>query len=268
MGREVKRVSLNFTWPLRKVWRGYLYDGPTAKRCTACDGTGYNSATKQLSDDWYDSDNFGVTWTYNYNVGRDGRPATRPPWQVRGSTKRWMHDITDHEVRALAFAGRLHDFGQQWDPEKNVYVLTRGLPTADEVNEWSHHFFGHDAINRHICVEARARRLGVYGLCRVCKGKTRLPRKAKKYEKKWQRTEPPAGPGWQVWETVSEGSPVTPVFASADALVAHLVEHDDYSVEAAVRFVRDDGWVPSLIMTGGLLYRDIESAGILSQPET
>ena len=29
-----------------------------------------------------------------------------------------------------------------------------------------------------------------------------------------ERREPPIGDGWQVWETVSEGSPVTPVFAT------------------------------------------------------
>ena len=35
----------------------------------------------------------------------------------------------------------------------------------------------------------------------------------------------PVGEGWQVWETVSGGSPVTPVFASAEELIDYLVEN-------------------------------------------
>jgi len=43
----------------------------------------------------------------------------------------------------------------------------------------------------------------------------------------WKPTEPPAGPGWQLWETVTEGSPITPVFATQEGLVQHLVDHGD-----------------------------------------
>jgi hypothetical protein len=31
----------------------------------------------------------------------------------------------------------------------------------------------------------------------------------------WRPTDPPEGEGWQLWETTSEGSPVSPVFGSA-----------------------------------------------------
>jgi len=34
--------------------------------------------------------------------------------------------------------------------------------------------------------------------------------------------DPPSGEGWQVWEKVSEGSPVTPVFPTAEALAKYL----------------------------------------------
>ena len=34
----------------------------------------------------------------------------------------------------------------------------------------------------------------------------------------WEPTDPPTGDGWQLWETTSEGSPSSPVFATAEAL--------------------------------------------------
>lgn len=45
--------------------------------------------------------------------------------------------------------------------------------------------------------------------CKLCDGEmyVRTP-----------RTEPPQGNGWQLWETTSEGSPASPVFATLDEL--------------------------------------------------
>lgn len=40
----------------------------------------------------------------------------------------------------------------------------------------------------------------------------------------WTPTEPPSGVGWQMWETVSEGSPISPVFATAEQLASWLAE--------------------------------------------
>ena len=63
--------------------------------------------------------------------------------------------------------------------------------------------------------------------------------------------DPPAGEGWQVWENVSEGSPVSPVFATKEALIEHLTIFgtDRYSgrplsQKAAENFV-GQGWAPS-----------------------
>jgi hypothetical protein len=64
-------------------------------------------------------------------------------------------------------------------------------------------------------------------------------------------------PTWyQVYETVSEGTPVTPPFATKEELVNYLVEHGDFwdqrrrhggwSRDNAERFV-NIGWAPSLV---------------------
>ena len=42
MGRTVKRVPLDFGWPLRETWPGYLTPNwLTENDCDTCDGTGY-----------------------------------------------------------------------------------------------------------------------------------------------------------------------------------------------------------------------------------
>jgi hypothetical protein len=186
----------------------------------------------------------GGRWAYEYNVAPDGSPASRPPWRIVGDCRKWCDNITQDEVQALIDAGRLWDFTrvplneqQMEDVKKKVAMGSNNwlpydngrIPTADEVNAFQHQggFGGHDCINRHILIEARAKRLGVWGKCEVCRGKgeRKQPRKQKKAYKKWQEYEPPTGKGFQLWETVSEGSPISPVFASAEELAEWCEEN-------------------------------------------
>ncbi|MEK7766309.1 MAG: hypothetical protein AAB368_08730 [bacterium] len=71
------------------------------------------------------------------------------------------------------------------------------------------------------------------------------------------RPEWPAGAAtaYQVYETVSEGTPVSPVFSSLAELEAWLVTQG-YSSEAARAFA-EGGWAPSAVIAGGVMYRDI-----------
>jgi len=41
MGREVKRVALDFNWPLDKTWEGFL--NPHYQECVVCNGRGSTS---------------------------------------------------------------------------------------------------------------------------------------------------------------------------------------------------------------------------------
>ncbi|MDQ5938848.1 MAG: hypothetical protein QG642_538 [Patescibacteria group bacterium] len=226
--RTLKRVPLDFRWPMDKVWKGYI--NPTSVReCPRCAGAGYNLATKQIADDFYDHDGFGNRWIYAYGLDPDGNPAIRPPWLILGECRAWRNKITQDEVNALVAAGRLTNFThtyttEGWQPREDGHI-----PTADEVNaqERLGGLNDHDCINRHILIEARAKRLGVWGLCRRCHGhgEDKLPRKLKKAYKKWREYEPPTGSGYQLWETCSEGSPISPVFASAEELAVWCTDH-------------------------------------------
>lgn len=210
MGRKLMRVPLDFSWPRNMVWKGYLnpYHSQT---CKACDGSGLNPATKKLSDDWY---------THLRTDGKEG----------------WGKHLEQEDVQALIDADRLWDFtrvprtpeqveivrqkiaagGNSWLPESNGFV-----PTAEEVNAWNREHFGHDACNRWICVEARAKRLGIYGNCAYCEdGEIWATEEIRKLHDAWTDFDPPVGDGYQLWETTSEGSPVSPVFSSLEELCA------------------------------------------------
>ena len=209
MSRELKRVSINFDWPLNIIWKGYL-NPYNPINCKLCEGSGYNPKTKKLSDDWY---------TYLRKDGEEG----------------WGNHLEQEDVQALIDAGRLWDFtrvpinkeqkkivkekikngGNSWLPFNNGYI-----PTAKEVNEWARKGFGHDSSNRWICVEARAKRLGFYGLCKLCKGEGFYwcDDKYEELSNEWESIEPPNGEGYQLWENCSEGSPVSPVFKTLKKL--------------------------------------------------
>ena len=203
MGREIKRVPENFNWPVGKVWEGSLMPKELhSVPCNHCSQTGYNPETQKIYEDFYDSNNFGITWTYQYNVDPQGNPATRPPWRILGKSKRWCNDISQDEVQALVDKNRLMDLTHTWTQE-NGWVRREDnyIPTAKEVNEWSQHGMGHDGINSSILVEFRATKMGVYGLCSYCEGEgiTYRDEAHKKAANDWESTEPPTGSWWQVW---------------------------------------------------------------------
>lgn len=74
----------------------------------------------------------------------------------------------------------------------------------------------------------------------------------------------------QVWETVSEGTPVTPPFATREELIEYLVKNGDrwdqrrgnggYSREQATAFVTA-GWAPSMVISGNRM-----ATGIAADP--
>ena len=93
--------------------------------------------------------------------------------------------------------------------------------------------------------------------CPVCLGHGVHPDTQEAYEA-WKPTAPPTGEGWQLWETTSEGSPITPVFATPEDLARHCADDgvssfgsctQDYDTWLA--FAMGPGWAPSAIVTEG-----------------
>jgi hypothetical protein len=71
---------------------------------------------------------------------------------------------------------------------------------------------------------------------------------------------------YQMYETVSEGTPVSPVFATLDELAVWLVGQG-YSPQASREFCRT-GWAPSMVMAPGMGLKDgITAGGIFAAKE-
>lgn len=279
MGREVRRVPLDFDWPLNKVWEGFVNPAYAERRkCPTCDGDSHSPAGRLLNDLWY----FRL---YSKRVDREivEGLARKPrlPLALLTFAARivtggvpWRDALEQRDVDALLRADRLWDFTRRplndeqraachpngWTNEHNGYH-----PTAEEVNAWSRHGFGHDSINAWICRRERAKLYGVGLACRACRGTGHVPDAAlARRIRAWRETPVPEGDGWQVWETASEGSPVTPVFATPEALAHHMANVGIWDhrtpYDAALRWITGPGHAMSAVMIGGQLVDPIVAA--------
>jgi len=201
----------------------------------------------------------------------------------------WSHHLSQADVDALVTAGRLMEFTRRprnadqaaqlaaqvtpqnphpyWLDSPNGYV-----PTAAEVNEWSLSGLAHDSINAWVCIKARCERLALSATCPDCDGSGEIwpdyahsvslhpdPDPAVYLSSQtaadaWTEIDPPSGPAYQLWETVSEGSPISPAFETPGALAAHLATFDvwgsaDTDYATWLRFILDPGWAPSGVST-------------------
>lgn len=286
MGREVKRVPLDFYWPLKKVWRGFLtpdelHEDECPEQCH-----GYSWQYRSLKSLWYGDGDFtpamtgSKPWTIEtpavrlmaerhveqapdfYGFGE--RAVIRDAQRLANLfNRRWMHHLTQTDVDVLLAEDCLRDLTHQWTRE-NGWKPREGMerPTAALVNEWSLTGFGHSSSNTWYVIKARCERYGMPTDCSVCDGHGGLevyPGQREDREK-WEPTEPPTGEGYQLWETVSEGSPISPVFSDPEGLArwmsspryvwgATKSDSDRPSYEGALNWITDGGWAPSFIAT-------------------
>lgn len=223
MGRELRRVPLDFDWPLKQVWKGYRtppeYQFPT---CPDCDGEGYGPEARAVANTFY-----------AHRIG--GHSADDLAW----------HDkLGQAEVDYLVEKGRLRVWrGGEWHTEP------RTAAEVNEINRRTVGLDGHDAINRMLLVEFRCKVLGIEEKCPTCGGHGSVATdEQREAADAHQWTEPPTGEGYQLWETTSEGSPISPVFDTLDALCNYAADHcttfGDARVSASQwRSMLDEGFV-------------------------
>lgn len=285
MGREIKRVALDFNWKLSKTWQGYLnpHHKPCPENLKTCFG-GYTAAAK-----WLDAlvrfistmgeeanvspervEQFktrGRTYPHPYLTGFAQAPTLDTPPEIYEKA-----NATEHAWERRQVFEEYH----RTHPTEVLPLNTRDL--AEFVNglmeEKPRGVFSHYE-GAYKLQEKLLKLAGVYredwGVCPVCKGDSIHPDAVKAYEE-WTATEPPEGEGWQMWETVSEGSPITPVFATKEGLVEHLCSTTGYAAtdwgrgktyqrKDAEAFV-NSGWAPTALMANGKMYDAVESAGL------
>jgi hypothetical protein len=297
MGRELHRVPLDFDWPLNKPWKGYVNPRYTAQECTSCAGSGYSPEAARLHEMWYGhapfkpEDNGSVPFTETSPEVRDfaeRNVANAPEYYGTGETRiraeairlcdlfnsQWSHHLNKEDVAALVDAGRLMDLTHTWTKGEGwVKKSPAYMPTPEEVNSWSIPGMGHDSINAWVCLKARCERMGVAYTCADCDGEGDIwPSKAdeERYES-WERENPPSGDGYQIWETVSEGSPISPVFSTATDLARHMATtkwgaDDGTPFEVWMKFIEGPGWAPSMVGSEGRLMNGV--TGVVEMEST
>lgn len=185
--RVVKRVPMDFDAPLNKVWSGY--QSPDWRPCP--------------SDDCDNGSKLAASWLEKlaHLILMLGEPRDDRPLHP------WLAELPLRPDQA---------------PKANAAELTGGLAGRPPRTP-----FGHDAIDRWHATKTIIKAAGLpedWGTCPVCKGHAIHPDDIEASEA-WEPTEPPEGPGWQLWETTTEGSPQTPVFAFAADLAAFCEVH-------------------------------------------
>ncbi len=211
MGREVKRVPLDFEHPLKETWPGFL--NPHYRECPDCEN-GYTVAGKAL-DDFVNS----LMW----------------------------NRMNDLEMRALTVGLAGRDLGGH-----------------------------HDSIDSYSASKAIVKAAGLdekWGICKRCDGNACHPDAQVAWEA-WEPTGPPTGEGWQMWETTSEGSPISPVCKSPEVLALWLEENnastfgrDTATYDQWLNMIRS-GWAPSAIFTPGVgLQSGVAATPLVSESE-
>ncbi|MDY6958003.1 MAG: hypothetical protein SVK08_02485 [Halobacteriota archaeon] len=210
MGREVKRVPMDFDWPLEQVWDGYVNDKYVA--CPECMGRGFEEAYERLMD---------AVDVLRVSANDAFRSKDDEPIDVNPRT------------------------GRRVTPEKTIIDLVRGL-----VGEEPMYF----SMSRYLMGQKIIEASGLdpkWGTCKRCNGDGIHPGHKDEY-KAWRPTEPPKGIGYQIWETVSEGSPISPVFENPEDLAKYMVENDQG--RRVILFICRYGWVHKN-RSGGYVWR-------------
>jgi hypothetical protein len=269
MGREVKRVPLDFDAPLREVWEGFVR--PDSHTFPPCEDCSYEELPSFMSVAFPTPPSGTGLTREAYAVSQ-----TFYPHMIGGPMAdrlAWCDKLGQAEVDMLVEERRIgfhtlwdrEELPEPWEMDEGHPIRYRFVrndnpnPTAAEVNEANRgrRGFGdgvHDALNHHLLVRFRCKQLGIEVQCKTCDGNGDIAAAEQREEvESWEGAEPPEGEGWQLWETTSEGSPISPVFAEAESLAQWMSENpcgfagSAISLDAARSFVNGPGWAPSMM---------------------
>lgn len=279
MGREIKRVPVDFRWPLNKVWGGFI--NPNHKPCPEENKTCFRGMS--AAGMWFDAIVRFLTMVGEN--GAENQPGHSEAERARGClfphpylTEFPQAPTTGYATEVVKNADAMfpEEFQRQmkWqyiqrnspikviEPDAGCAEMIRALAGFDKPLQGG--LFGTYNGLQSAFYKRFQRMMKLpkgWDQCSVCKGENIHPDAKEAYDA-WKETPIPTGEGWQMWETVSEGSPVTPVFPTAEGLVEHLVSEMGHTRKAAEAFCVDGGWVPSMMIVGNQMTSNVEIAGL------
>jgi len=229
MGRTLKRVPMDFDWPWHRVWKGYInpYKGVDCPYCYDKDERYSNGLTKEATE--YQNRWYGFKCDENYiphpyRTGCHYNPNEKPY-----NLERWEYDfiLSKDELKKDLFE---NDEPVPYEEIKD-YILKNQRITYNRL-EWQ-------------LTEEYCRRNGYQLFCPHCEGEGvvwQTP-EIKKLHDEYEWIEPPTGDGYQLWETTSEGSPISPVFSTFEELCEWCA--DNASTFASFKATKEE-WMKML----------------------
>lgn len=230
MGREVKRVALDFQWPLKKTWEGFL--NPHYKQCAECQGSGVTSARQRLDE------LVRLILLSAEDIGRTRGIVPHPYFSEMGAL---------HHTRGRVVS-------------KDMVQIAEGLSDR----KLGDSLFGFDSTASWRATKKIIAAAGLeekWGYCPACDGDGQDP-KTKVASDAWEATPPPAGDGWQMWETTSVGSPISPVCATPEALARWLA--DNRASTFGDSTANYDTWLKMIVGTGWAMSAVMDANGLRS----
>lgn len=190
----------------------------------------------------------------------DGRGATTARLWVLACAHMLL--MLDDDLGAQARGREMHPYFREF------YTSAHGTRPSADIREFGTGLAGregdgmHDAIDGWRAMDKVISAAGldpkVWGYCARCGGNGDIgTAEEREAVEDWKSTDPPTGDGWQVWETVSEGSPISPVFPDREGLIQWLMS-PAYSWGISQPLTRGQaegftaaGWAPSMVAVAG-----------------
>lgn len=209
MGRLCKRVPLDFSWPMKTLWIGYV-NPYNSVDCPYCEN-GYSAKAQAIREEVYPhlkGDYCRVPNPYREDMCYN--PHSKE------------HNMTQDEVDY--FMSKQHKV----EMDQVNRVMASQFPDAEKItpeifSKLSLIIFDLTYALDRWMIEYHSEKEGWDSSCPHCHGEGRLflNDEIKRLHEEFTWVEPPTGEGYQMWEDTSEGSPITPVFRTAEELAEY-----------------------------------------------
>jgi hypothetical protein len=221
MGREMRRVPLDFDWPRGKTWEGYI--NPHSVKCPECDGRGETHSMQFL-----------MAWLRILPIAAEESRVGTPEHlaHYRKSGRIYPHPYLQSSPMCVGSArdlgDQLFDLLERLNGEK-LELGPFGLTGSGVAFK----------LYKHL-MEAAGLDEDTWWRCKFCNGDGCHPDHQEARDA-WESYDPPEGDGFQLWETTGEGSPVSPVFDTMEKLAEWC--EDGATIFGTSEYISKERWL-------------------------